>query len=75
MKLVQKDAKPARKKKQPQAKNYPAPAADVRNEHDPEAEDEQQWQREFNDSLDVISALADQALADYDAGRTTKISA
>ena len=40
-----------------------------------DAQDERRWQKEFQDSLDVLSVLADKALADYEAGRTTKISA
>lgn len=47
----------------------------VKTAADFEDEDERLWQQEFNGSLEIISDLADQAIADYEAGRTTKISA
>lgn len=41
---------------------------------DADAQDAALWDTEISGSLDVLYALADEALADHEAGRTTRIS-
>ena len=36
--------------------------------------DEQEWDRQFVESHDLLDHLADKALADYEAGRTQELS-
>ena len=38
-----------------------------------EIESERRWQKSFASSQDVLEALADEALAEYEAGRTTPL--
>lgn len=76
MALMQKDVNAAHFKGERPHKVKSGEATKKANTADDfEAEDERLWQQEFNDSLDILSDLADQALADYEAGRTTRISA
>ena len=37
--------------------------------------DEQEWDRQFADSQDMLNALGEKTLAEYEAGQTTEISA
>ena len=39
-----------------------------------DAQDDRQWDRQFAESQDVLGVLAAEALADYHAGRTTKMN-